>query len=91
MISGVTSTEFIVAQIINVTFLLITQIALTVVMGFWIFEFPMNGSYFLAVVMMFLQGICGKCCNTKACNQQNKTIFLLYYAILNIAFISVSL
>jgi type III secretory pathway component EscV len=80
MISGVTSTEFIVSQIINVTFLLVIQIALTVVMGFWIFEFPMKGSYFLAVVMMFLQGICGK---TKACNQQNKNIFNLYYAILN--------
>ncbi|CAG2175269.1 unnamed protein product [Oppiella nova] len=30
-------------------------------MGFWIFDFPMNGSYLLAVLMMFLQGICGMC------------------------------
>ena len=60
MISGVTSTEFIVSQIINVTLLLITQIALTAIMGFWIFDFPMNGSYILAITMMFLQGICGK-------------------------------
>ena len=60
MISGVTSTEFIVSQIINVTLLLVIQIALTAIMGFWIFDFPMNGSYILAVTMMFLQGIAGK-------------------------------
>ncbi|KPM02604.1 ABC transporter sub-family A-like protein 2 [Sarcoptes scabiei] len=52
MIVGLTPTEFIIAQIINITFLLIVQITLTVVMGFWIFEFPMKGSYVLAVAMM---------------------------------------
>ena len=57
-----TPTEFIIAQIINITFLLIVQIILTVVMGFWIFDFPMKGSYVLAIAMMFLQGLCGKCC-----------------------------
>lgn len=60
MIVGMTPTEFIIAQIINITFLLIVQIILTVVMGFWIFDFPMKGSYVLAVAMMFLQGLCGK-------------------------------
>lgn len=59
LIVGMTPTEFIISQIINITFLLIVQIILTVVMGFWIFSFPMKGSYVLAVTMMFCQGLCG--------------------------------
>lgn len=59
LIVGMTPTEFIISQIINITFLLVVQITLTVVMGFWIFSFPMKGSYFLAVAMMFCQGLCG--------------------------------
>lgn len=60
-----TPTEFLLSQIINITFLLVVQIILTVVMGFWIFDFPMKGSYVLAVTMMFLQGLCGKKFQTK--------------------------
>lgn len=60
MIVGMTSIEFLIAQIFNITFLLVLQIFLTVVMGFWVFQFPMNGSYILAAIMLFLQGLCGK-------------------------------
>ena len=59
LVAGASPAEFIFAQVLIVVFLLASQLLVTCLMGFWIFEMPMQGNYFWAISLLFLQGICG--------------------------------
>ena len=59
LVAGVTPTELVLSHIILQTLLLAFQVGFKLIVAFLIFTIPNSGSLISAVILTFLQGICG--------------------------------
>ncbi|CAG2164461.1 unnamed protein product, partial [Oppiella nova] len=59
LVAGVTPFEFVLSHIILQTLLLVLQVGLKLMVAFLVFVIPNSGSIISAVILVFLQGLCG--------------------------------